>query len=55
VKVFDIPSGITAIQRLGEQLLLVTGEGMYSLNAKGEISFLAPDVDEAGNYTLHWD
>lgn len=55
VKIFDIPAGITAIHRAGDRLLLVSGEGIYSLNAKGETSFLLPDVDEAGDYKLHWE
>lgn len=55
VKIFDIPAGITAIQRAGDRLILVTGEGIYSLNAKGETSFLVADVDETGDSKLHWE
>lgn len=55
VKIFTIPAGITAIQRLGDRLILVTSEGIYSLNAKGETSFLVPDVDEDGYHKLHWE
>jgi len=54
VKIYDIPVVITAIQRAGDRLLLVTGEGIYVLNAKGEASFIGPDIDEAGDYKLQW-
>jgi len=54
VKIYDIPVVITAIQRAGDRLLLVTGEGIYVLNAKGKASFIGPDVDETGDYKLQW-
>ena len=46
---------IYAIHRSGDRLLLVTGEGIYVLSAKGETSFIGPDVDEAGDYKLQWE
>lgn len=54
VKIFDIPAGITAIQRLGDRLILVTGEGIYLLDAKGEVSFLGSDIDVNGIYQIDW-
>jgi len=55
VRGFAIPAGITAIQRVGELLFLGTGEGIYTLNANGEATLIAPDVDKDGNYKLKWN
>lgn len=55
VKIFDIPAGITAIRRVGDLLFLGTGEGIYTLNEKGESTRIALDVDKDGNYKLGWD
>jgi len=53
--IYEVPTGISAIQRAGDIIMLGTGEGIYILNAKGEASPIGPDVDEAGDYKLQWE
>jgi len=53
VTTYEVPSGISAIQRAGDSIIIGTGDGIYSLNAEGKASFLGPEVDETGNYQLY--
>lgn len=51
--VYEVPSGSSAIQRMGDSIILGTGEGIYLLSSDGIASFLGPDVDKNGKYKLN--
>jgi hypothetical protein len=52
--IHEVPSGISAIQRIGDSIVLGGDEGIYILNAAGKASFLGPDVDKDGNYQFNF-
>ena len=52
--IHEVPSGISAIQRIGDSIVLGGDEGIYMLNAAGQALFLGPDVDKDGNYQFNF-
>ncbi|MDO8802933.1 MAG: hypothetical protein Q7R35_00750 [Elusimicrobiota bacterium] len=52
--IYKVPSGISAIQRMGDSVILGTGEGIYLFNSEGIASFAGPDVDKDGKDRLNF-
>ncbi|MEK7722182.1 MAG: hypothetical protein AAB359_07315, partial [Elusimicrobiota bacterium] len=52
--IYELPTGIRAIQRMGDFIILGTGEGIYLLSPGGTASFLGPDVDKDGQFSFNF-
>ncbi|MCX5786835.1 MAG: hypothetical protein NTX59_14225 [Elusimicrobia bacterium] len=53
ITTYELPVGISVIQRAGDSLIIGAGDGIYILSAAGKISFLGPEIDKNGKYQLN--